>query len=256
MANLNYFTRLGTFGLFVLPGFRERTFPDREARLRGSNPVLVDDARYDSGAEQYHVDFAGRWWHTIDGLDVGIAHFHGTGREPRLIPEMRSGEVVFIPFYDQIDQSSIDAQLTVGDWLLKLEGIMRSGQGDRFFATVAGFEYTLRGAFGGRPDLGLLAEYHYDGRDDTAPPTTFDRDIFVGARLTLNDPQSTSVLAGAIIDQSDQTTAINVEAERRLGDRWKVEMEARLFVNVSPSDSVLYGIRRDDHVVLRLSRFF
>jgi len=256
MVNFNYFTRFGAFGVFVLPGFRERTFPDREARLRGSSPILADDARYESGAEQRHVDFAARWWHTVGGLDIALAHFHGTGREPRLVPEMRSGEDVFVPFYDQIDQSSATALYAVGNWLLKFEGLTRSGQGDRFFATVAGFEYTIPGVFGRRPDLGLLAEYHYDGRDAAAPPTGFDRDVFVGARLTLNDPEGTELLAGAIIDQSDQATTFTLEAERRLGDRWTIEMEARLFVNVPPSDTLLYGIRRDDHLLLRLSRFF
>lgn len=256
MANLNYLSRFGTFSLFVLPGFRERTFPDRDARLRGLLPVLADEARYESGAEQYHVDFAGRWAHSIGGLDIGLAHFHGTGREPRLITEMRAGEAVFVPFYDQIDQSSVDAQYAIGDWLLKFEGLTRGGQGDRFVAAVAGFEYTIRGVFGARPDLGLLAEYHYDGRDDDAPPTSFDRDVFVGARLRLNDPESTSVLAGAIIDRSDQTTVLNLEAERRISDGWRLEMEARFFVNVAASDSLLYGIRRDDYVLLRMSRFF
>src|SRR5690606_9058446 len=106
MVNVNYYTRFGAFGAFVLPGFRERTFPDRDARLSRPGPVIADDARYESGAEQYHVDFAARWWHTIGGLDIGLAHFHGTGREPRLIPEMRPVGPILVPFYDQIDESS------------------------------------------------------------------------------------------------------------------------------------------------------
>lgn len=256
MVNVNFFTDMGSIGLFVLPGFRERTFADNEARLRGPREILVNDPRYDSGAEQYHVDFAARWWHTVGGLDLGVAHFHGTGREPRLVSEMRGSKAVFVPFYDQIDQTSIDAQLTVGDWLLKLEGLTRTGQGDRFFASVAGFEYTLTGFAGSRVDLGLLAEHHYDGRDDPALLSTFDRDFFVGVRLGLNDPQSTEILASAIVDQSNQSTLLNVEAERRIGESWKIEMEARFFVNVDDSEPVLSGIQRDDHVLLRLSRFF
>lgn len=256
MVNANVFTRFGSFGVFILPGFRERTFADFEARLRGPRQVLVNDPRYESGAEQYHVDFAARWWHTIGGLDIGVAHFHGTGREPRLLSETRGGRPVFVPFYDQIDQTSIDAQITTGDWLLKFEGLTRSGQGDRFFATVAGFEYTLTGVGGSRADLGLLAEYHYDGRDEPTLLSSFDKDIFVGLRLVLNDPQSTEVLASAIVDQSNQSTSLNIEAERRVGDSWKVEMEARFFFNVDDSEILLSGIERDDHVLLRLSRFF
>ena len=256
MVNLSYFTPFGAIGLFVLPGFRERTFTDSDARLRGPRPILVDEARYDSGAEEYHVDFAARWSHSFGGVDIGVAHFNGTGREPRLIAETRSGSLVFVPFYDQIDQTSIDAQLTAGDWLLKFEGLTRAGQGDRYFAGVGGFEYTFTGILGTRADLGLLGEYHYDGRDDPALLSSFDRDIFAGARLVLNDPDSTEILVSALVDQANQTTVFNLEAERRIGENWKVEMETRLYVNVSTSDTVLFGIRRDDHVLLRLSRFF
>jgi hypothetical protein len=256
MANLNFYTDHGTFGLFVLPGFRKRTFPDGDARMRGVLPVIADDARFESGAEERHVDLAASWRRTFGGLDLRLAHFHGTGREPRMIAELRSGNAVFVPFYDQIDQSSVDAQYTVGDWLFKFEGIVRSGQGDRFAAAVGGFEYTITGFAGTRADLGLLAEYHYDGRDGDAPPTLFDRDIFVGMRYALNDPESTSVLAGAIVDQSDRSTLFSVEVERRVGDRWKAEAELRYFVNVSDDDPILFGIARDDHLLLRLSRYF
>lgn len=256
MVNVNLFTGFGSVGVFVLPGFRERTFADNEGRLRGAREIRVSDPRYDSGAEQYHVDFAARWWHTVGGLDVGVSHFHGTGREPRLLSETRGGKLVFVPFYDQIDQTSLDAQITTGAWLFKLEALTRTGQGDRFFATVAGFEYTINGVGGSRADLGLLAEYHYDGRDDPDLLSSFDRDVFVGLRLGLNDTESTEILAAAIIDQSNQTTLLNLEAERRIGESWKIEMEARLLVNVDDSEIVLNGIRRDNHVLLRLSRFF
>ncbi len=121
---------------------------------------------------------------------------------------------------------------------------------------MGGLEYTITGIAGTRHDLGLLAEYHYDGRDSDAPPTLFDRDIFVGARYALNDPEDTSILAGAIVDQSDQSTLISVEAERRIGDDWKAEAELRYFVNVSPTDPILAGIARDDHLLLRISRYF
>lgn len=256
MANLTVSTDIGSFGLFVLPGFRERTFADRNARLRPILPVVVDDARYESGAEQYHVDFAARWSATLGRMDIGLAHFHGTGREPRMLTEFRSGSPVFVPFYDQIDQSSVDAQMAVGNWLLKLEGMTRSGQGDRFYAAVGGFEYTITGIFGSSSDLGLLAEYHYDGRDDPALFTSFNRDIFVGARYVANDAPSTEILAGALVDRSNQTTFLNVEAQRRLGDNWKLDLQARFFVNVSPTDIPLYGVRQDDYFSLRISRFF
>ncbi len=258
MLNLNLFRDWGTLSGFILPGFRERPFRSNDARLRGSLPVDDDNATFESNAEEHHIDFALRWSHTFDDLDIGLAHFHGTSREPRLLPRVNpDGRVVLIPRYDQIDQTSLDAQLTKDAWLWKLEAITRSGQGDRFFATVAGFEYTLFGIFDSNADLGLLAEYLYDGRDeDDAPAVITDDDIFLGARATLNDEQDTTFLIGGIIDREEQSTLFSVEAERRLGEFWKLELEGRLFLNIDDEDLILNGIRDDDVITLRLTRFF
>jgi hypothetical protein len=46
-----------------------------------------------------------------------------------------------------------------------------------------------------------------------------------------------------------------VEAERRIGDSWTVELEARLFARVDEAD-VLSFFRSDDFVTLRISRNF
>ena len=257
MINLNLLRDWGTASVYLLPGFRERTFPDDNARLRGPLPIDDDNPTYDSGAEDRHVDLAVRWAHTIEDWDIGLAHFHGTSREPRLIPRIdANGRTVLVPQYDQIDQTSLDLQLTTDAWLWKLEAMTRSGHGDRFLAAVGGFEYTLFGVVETNADLGLLAEYLYDGRaDDTAPGTSADADIFLGARLALNDEPDSVVLAGAIVDRGSQATLFFVEAERRLGDSWKIELEGRLFLNV-PGDDSLAGIRDDDVVTLRLTRFF
>jgi hypothetical protein len=257
MVNLNLLRDWGTVSLFVLPGFRERGFPDGDARLRGPLPVATGDATFDSGAKARHIDLAARWSHAIGDWDLGLAHFRGTSREPRLLPATRSGgRTVLVPHYDQIDQTSLELQFTSGGWLWKLEAMTRSGHGKRFLATVAGFEHTVSGIFGTDADLGLLAEYNHDGRDEErAPATILDDDVFLGARLTLNDLQDTSTLGGAIIDRDTRSTIFFVEAERRIGDNWRIELEGRFFLNVSERDP-LAGIRKDDFITLRLSRFF
>jgi hypothetical protein len=256
MISLNLERDWGALGLFVLPGFRERTFPDDEARLRGPLPIDGDNSTYESGAEAGHVDFALRWTHVISDWDIGLSYFRGTSREPLLISGIGAGgRPVLVPHYDQIDQTGLDVQLTTGAWLWKLEAMTRGGHGDRFMAAVGGFEHTFFQIGGGNADLGLLAEYLYDGRDAAAPATSADDDVFLGARLTLNDPQDSMLLAGAVVDRSTRATSLSVEAERRLGDSWKLELEGRLFFGVPPED-VLFGIRDDDHVTLRLTRFF
>ena len=256
MVNLTLLRDWGELSFFVMSGFRERTFPDEGARLAGGLPILEEEATFESAAKQANVDFALRWSHVIGDWDIGLSQFVGTGREPRLLPGLDSGgNPALIPQYDQIDQTGLDVQLTTDATLYKLEAITRGGQGDRFFATVAGFEHTFFGVWDSNADIGVLAEYLYDGRDDTAPFTPAENDLFVGSRLTFNDEQDTTLLAGAIVDLDSQAMLVSVEAERRLGDDWKLEIEGRAFVDI-PADSRQAGIRNDDVITLRLTRFF
>ena len=77
----------------------------------------------------------------------------------------------------------------------------------------------------------------------------------MGTRLALNDVQDTSVLLGTIVDLEDGSTSVRLESERRLGQDWKVELEAQFFVAVDERN-VLDAFRADDFVTVRLSRFF
>ncbi len=255
MINLNLEGGSGVLSLFLLPGFRERTFPGSHARLRGAFPIDTDNATYDSAAEELHVDFAVRWSAVYGDLDLGVSHFRGTSREPRFIAVIDGGRTVLRPHYDQIDQTALDAQLTIGPWLWKLEAMTRSGHGDRFAAGIGGLEYTFF-QIAGRADLGLIAEISEDDRDPArAPAVLSDNDVFVGLRLTLNDDKDTTALAGLAVDRLTGETLMSIEAERRLSDNWKFEFEARLIWNTSP-DGIAHGIRNDDYFTLRLARFF
>ena len=60
---------------------------------------------------------------------------------------------------------------------------------------------------------------------------------------------------GVIHDLSCEDMAWNIEASRRIGDRWKVSVEGRFF-NVDTVQSVLYPVRRDDYIQLELARYF
>jgi len=256
LVNATLISDWGSFGMFVLPGFRERTFADDEARLRGPKIIQADDATYDSSAENKHIDVALRWSHSIGDVDIGVSQFHGTSREPVMKSITRAdGVSVFQPHYDIIDQTGLDAQLTSGSWLWKFESIGRAGQGGRFAAAVAGFEYTFYQVANTQADIGVLAEYLYDGRDKNAPVTFANNDIFVGGRMTLNDENDSSVLFGGVIDRISQETTVSFEAETRLTDHWKANMEARWFVNV-PDGGIFGGIKNDDVVMMRLARYF
>lgn len=238
---------------FLLAGFRERTFAGEKGRLRGPLPVDTDNPQYESGAEEKHVDYALRYAHYIGDWDFGAYVFHGTGREPRL--QVNGSGSALLPIYDQITQFGTDLQYTHEAWLLKFEGIVRSGQGDTFAASVAGFEYTFYQIGESAADLGLLVEYLYDGRDNQAPGVLFENDAFIGTRLSLNDTQNTSLLLGAIIDIEDQSTSFSIEAERRIGDSWTIELESRWFANAEKGNPLQF-IEDDDYVTLRLQKYF
>ena len=255
MLNLALIKDWGTLDLFLLPRFRERTFAGRDGRLRSGIPVDTDRAQFESGAERWHLDGAARWSHVIGDWDIGLAHFYGTSREPRLrLAMVRPGAPVLIPRYDLIHQTSLDVQSTKGSWLWKLEALRRSGQGDSFFAATGGFEYTFYGVFDSVMDVGVIGEYIYDGRP-AAQATPFDDDLVAGLRLALNDVQSTELLVSAIVDRSSGARFFNIEAGRRIGDRWKFELESRWFSGLPRSDP-LFSFRDDDYVQLTLSRFF
>jgi len=126
-------------------------------------------------------------------------------------------------------------QATLGDWLWKLEALHRGGQGESYFAATGGFEYTYVGIAETASDIGLLTELMWDERG-AAASTPFNRDVFIGVRWTANDEQSTELLGGITVDLSNQTRLFNLEASRRLGDAWKLSVQARLWSHVSAND--------------------
>lgn len=255
MANLNVITGIGTWSAFVLPYFRERTFTGPEGRPGLPLPIDENLATFESSDKERHVDYALRWQERLGDIDVGLSHFLGTVREPRLIPTLTPSGPVLAPHYDQIDQTGLDLQATLDAWLLKLEAMVRSGQGDTFFAATAGFEYTFYQLFESTYDLGLITEYHHDGRDNTAPFTVFNNDIMAGTRLALNDQNDTVLLIGAILDVETQTTLATVEFSTRLADGWKLEMEGRFFPFVA-NGSFESNSEREHTFELRILRYF
>ena len=197
----------------------------------------------------------GPFYFFIGDWDIGIAHFYGTSREPRLFPGANaSGQTVLIPFYDLINQTSLDVQATKGNMLWKFEGYHRRGQGKAFSALVGGFEYSFVGIFNTVMDLGVLGEYHYNDLGKAAL-TIFEDDIAVGTRLALNDAQSTEALFGIIFDRTTSGKFLNLEASRRIGDSVVAEFQARLFFGQS-SQSPAFAFTRDDYVELNVSYYF
>ena len=261
MINATLIRDWGFLDFFYLPYFRERTFQSRGGRIR--NALVVDEHQtsYDSGAERWHPDFALRYANTFGDWDVGLYHFYGTNREPTLSVGFGSrGELVLVPRYELVNQTGTDIQYTTGAWLWKLEALFRQGQRNRlgteqnYYAFAGGYEYTLYGIFGSHADLGLLTEYLRDSRLNKAT-SAFQNDVFLGARLALNDAQDTDLLAGMVQDLVYGTRLLSLEANRRIGNSFKLSLEMRLFTDVDRED-VLSDMRDDDFFQLELGYYF
>jgi hypothetical protein len=246
----------GTVDLFALPWFRERTYPGKNGRLRFPLPVDTDDARYESPSEQSHLDLALRYSHSYRNFDIGIYYFDGTGREPLLILDSdTSGEIVLVPYYEQIGQTGVDLQVVTGNWLWKGEALYRTGQGNSFFASTFGFEYTYTGIADTPMDLGLIGEYVFDDRDDRRSPTVYDNDAMFGIRLAANDAAGTECLLGLILDTEISSKILSLESSRRLGENIKINLEGALFIDMDEKDPA-NSLAEDDFIKLEVIFYF
>lgn len=255
MVHLGLHRSWGTVDVFVLPGFRARTFPGPSGRPQFPLRIATELTEFESRAGRRHVDAAARWSHVLGPADIGVAHFRGTSREPRFGVGLDADRrPVLIPHYDQVEQTSLDLSWVSNALVWKLEAINRASRFERFAALAAGVEYTMSGVSAAGADLGLLAEYLWDerGRFGQNP---FDDDIFLGSRLALNDVGGTEVLSGVVIDRHSGGSVFQVEASRRVGTHWRLNVEGRGFFALPVTD-FLYPARADDHVKVSIERFF
>jgi len=256
MLNVSLARDWGTLDLFLLPYFRERTFPGRGGRLRGALVVDTGRAEFESGLKEWHPDGAIRYSHTIGDLDFGLSQFIGTSREPTLRPGADdAGNPVLIPFYEQIRQTGLDLTFVAGSWLWKTEALYRAGQADDdYFAWTGGLEYTFTGILDTAMDLGVVLEGFYDdrGRRATNP---FEHDIALGLRLAVNDAASTEALFGWVQDVTGSSRSLFLEASRRFGSHWVLSLEIRTFMGLD-ADDFLFDLRDDDLLQLEMTYYF
>jgi len=241
----------GTFSAYILPYFREREVPGPEGRLRFGLPVL-DDAVYESGAEEQHVDVALRWSHYIGIWDFGVSHFSGTSRSPVYTPQvLDDGSFALQANYSQVEQSGVDIQATIDAWLFKLESIsVKQNNVGRKTAAAGGIEYSIFAIGGTDADLGIVAEYQFDDRTSIA-----QNDLVLGARWAFNDLDGSEILVLATQDLDYDNRFFSVELSRRFSDDWKVEAEARVFSSIDP-ETPEFQFRNDDYIQIELRRYF
>ena len=253
MVHLTIYGDWGIAESFLLPYHRKLTFPGPDGRHRSGRPVDAN-ALYESSAEERHVDYAFRYSKSVGLLDFGLSAFVGTSREPVFLAGHPSGalpvtETPLVPYYEQIRQLGLDAQLTTEPWLYKLEAIRREGarnllgQEEDYSAFILGLERTFYALLGSRSDLTFLAEWHYDGRGRRAA-SVWENDLYIAGFLAFNDVQGTELVAGLLGDLHHDYRSLNLELKRRLSDSWSMRLEVLAVLSADPRD-LTYDGRRD-----------
>ena len=252
MLHFSLVTSAGIFDLFYLPYHRKLQFPGKRGRFR--TPVLLDaDAvGYESGNAEWRPGAAFRWSHSAGAFDMGLSYFHGNGREPIFQIDQMTG--AFNLFYPTNHQGGVDLQAVAGPWIFKWESIYRTNSFQDMFAFAGGIEYTISNIRESGVDLGIVSEYLFDNRDALAI-SGLNNDLFAAFRLAFNDIQSTTILAGAIIDLERSSKLFTLEASRRLGETMKLEIRSTFFSDISQEEFLSF-FQQDDYLEVTFTRFF
>lgn len=265
----------GNLDLFVLPYHRERTFAGSDARL--SVGLDYADALYESDDEESNVDVATRFYSYIEEFEYAVSVFHGNSREA--VVGVDGNTQKLLPYYPVISQLGLELQYLNEGWAWKFEGIHREGVpensivipalgtvgaallgpnlvlGDEesYFATTAGFEYTIVGIFESRVDLGWVVEHMYDSRQEKASFGAFEHDVLLATRWAANDDADSTLLVGAVVDYEYEDYSLSLEGTTRLMNGLSLEVEARVFAPAD--DAPLYEFRDEDFIKFRLSYY-
>jgi len=105
-----------------------------------------------------------------------------------------------------------------------------------------------------RMDLGIVSEFLWDERQENAGHP-FQRDLLLGLRFALNDEASTDALFGVIQDLDGGATSVSLEASRRIGDSFRLGVEARHFANTD-DDPALTAFENESFLRLELAYYF
>ena len=268
MAHFTLSGEWGALELFAMTWHRARTYPGPRGRQRYEFIVDQDMISYESGAKKWHIDLASRYSGLFGPIEIGLSLFNGTNRESTLLPIFLDSGLVLAPHYEKIRQFGLDAQLTRGSLLLKLEAIYRAGarnsryiqhlnalEEEDYAAFILGSEYTLYSILGSNSDLILFAEWVYDGRGRWAT-NALENDLFIAARLGLNDPQSTEFVLSVLGSLNKSSRVLAGEFKRRLSsDNWLLHIETSAFLDIDEDDFIYY-VRRDSYVKVNLAYSF
>lgn len=242
-----------TLSFFGTSIARERRFGRGEDRFQVL-PATVIDQHFEGGRSS--PTGAIRVELPVGPVNVAVSQFLGTAREPVLSAVVGpTGLEGFRAFYDRISQTSVEAELVLGDSVIKTEVIHQHTDKGASWGGGVGIETGFSKFASGPGDFTLYAEAYADSRADDAAVTPFQRDVFLGARYTFNDTDDTLLELRNTHDLEWGSDLLELRASRRvLQDAvftfslLKAANEAR--------DPALSSLGRDTQIKLRLTQFF
>ncbi|MBD1227083.1 hypothetical protein [Xenorhabdus griffiniae] len=258
MINLTKVNDWGIFDLFLLTGFRERTFPGHKARLRAELDVDTRNTVYQYANKKSKLDFAVRSHHTFGNVDLGLSYFNGTERTPEFV---LNNHHQLVPYYGQIQQIGLEYQWNINNLIVKWEGAYRQkdphfsrSPKTSFLVYSGGLEYTHYGVLGSSANLTFFLEYMKDTRNKFSD-TPFENDIFAGVQFSANDEQDSVLFLGVTQDMRYGSRAWIFNGSRRLGDNFKLSLNGAIFENLD-SEELLYGFRNESYIGMKFIYFF
>ncbi|NVK43535.1 MAG: hypothetical protein HWE39_20000 [Oceanospirillaceae bacterium] len=238
---------------FVLPYSRERRIAEGEDRLRNL-PAPVQDAVFEDGQGRSSLALRGQY--RLGDFDLALSYFRGHAREPIYRPIIdREGLSGFDEVYESISQTGVELLYVIGDSVLKGEVIYRSADSDEFAAAGIGSETTFNQLTNGFDSITLYLEGYYDGRNDRAALTPFQRDVYVGARYNRNDVYDSLVDVRVTHDLEFHSNLVDIRASRRFGKQQTLELQLLAPLSVD-NDRALQGYENDQRAKLSWAWYF
>jgi hypothetical protein len=239
----------GDIDIYILPYFRERIFPGVDGRPRFSLEIDKNSITYESSNAEKNIDLAIRYSTIIDDFDLGITHFHGHARNPKLT--INQSTFKFDSYYPLLSQTGIDIQATKDAWLYKLEAVSAKFISERHLSMAGGIEYTFYGLNNSSQDLGIIMEYLFDDRNNHP----FNNEGSLGLRWTKNDINSSTLLAGSVIDLNGSSNQFFVEYEQRLKNDFKFFIETVINGNIDNKD-YNFAFKEDTNLTIKIAKYF
>ena len=145
--------------------------------------------------------------------------------------------------------------LVIDSTLYKLEFAYVDVQDDNavsdYFNLGLGVENTFEQLEDGS-EIGLIGEYYYyqtlkdDKLSDLDLGQSFQNDLFLGLRYSMNDEADTSAVGGVILDTQYNEQNYYIEYESRFFDTFKVKVDAR-YIEPSTSHNTIFAKQGRQH---------